>query len=65
MGYFIANLASFGGVLIVVYQKLKTEFGYKGMEVVLIFIKYWRVGELFGFCNRYLIYCKHRLSYYC
>ena len=40
MRHSIANLASFGRVLIIVYQKLKTELSYKGTEVILIFIKY-------------------------
>jgi hypothetical protein len=40
MGYFIANFASFGGVLVIVHQKFKIELSYKGTEVILISIKY-------------------------
>ena len=33
MRHSIANLASFGGVSVIIHQKLKIELGYKGIEV--------------------------------
>ena len=40
MRHSIANLTSFSGVLVIVYQKLKIELSYKGIKVILVFIKH-------------------------